>query len=36
LAATLPNPAILKADRPSPYLLRRQNWILGQMRNLNY
>jgi len=36
LAATLPNPAILKAERPSSYLLRRHNWILGQMRNLNY
>lgn len=35
LAATLPNPVLLKADRPSPYLRRRQNWILGQMRNLN-
>jgi len=36
LAATLPNPILLKADRPSPYLLRRQKWILGQMRNLNF
>lgn len=33
LAATLPNPAKLKASRPSYYLLRRQDWILGQMRN---
>lgn len=34
LAATLPNPSKLKADRPSNYLLRRRDWILGQMRNL--
>jgi len=36
LAATLPNPKILKADRPSPYLLRRQSWILRQMHNLAF
>jgi len=35
LAATLPNPEKLKADRPSTYLLGRQKWILRQMRNLN-
>lgn len=34
LAATLPNPILLKAAKPSSYLLRRQNWILRQMRNL--
>ncbi|MDD2761087.1 MAG: monofunctional biosynthetic peptidoglycan transglycosylase [Methylomonas sp.] len=34
LAATLPNPKALKADQPSQYLLRRQRWILRQMRNL--
>jgi monofunctional biosynthetic peptidoglycan transglycosylase len=34
LAAILPNPSGLKADRPSAYLHRRQGWILGQMRNL--
>lgn len=34
LAATLPNPVRLKADHPSVYLNRRQQWILGQMRNL--
>jgi monofunctional glycosyltransferase len=34
LAATLPNPHRLKAARPSPYLLRRQRWILRQMANL--
>jgi len=33
LAATLPNPRLLKADRPSAYLGRRQQWILGQMRH---
>lgn len=36
LAATLPNPKILKADRPSAYLLRRQSWILRQMHNLAF
>lgn len=34
LAATLPNPKQLKPRQPSPYLLRRQAWILVQMRNL--
>ena len=34
LAATLPNPLRLKATRPSNYVIRRQNWILRQMRNL--
>jgi monofunctional glycosyltransferase len=34
LAATLPNPILLKAARPSAYLLRRQRWILRQMMNL--
>jgi len=34
LAATLPNPRLFKADKPSAYVYRRQNWILGQMRNL--
>lgn len=32
LAATLPNPLLLKADRPSAYVARRQGWILAQMR----
>jgi len=34
LAATLPNPHLLRANRPSNYLLRRQRWILRQMSNL--
>jgi monofunctional glycosyltransferase len=34
LAATLPNPLLLKAAKPSAYLLRRQRWILRQMSNL--
>jgi monofunctional biosynthetic peptidoglycan transglycosylase len=34
LAAVLPNPILLKADRPSPYLLRRRLWIVRQMRQL--
>jgi len=33
LAATLPNPILLRAAQPSNYLLRRQNWILRQMQN---
>lgn len=34
LAATLPNPLRLKADRPSSYVYRRQQWILTQMRHI--
>ncbi len=34
LAAVLPNPSQLRADRPSPYVLARRDWILGQMRML--
>lgn len=34
LAAVLPNPLRLHADRPSRYLLQRRDWILGQMRGL--
>ncbi len=34
LAATLPNPHIFHADRPSPYVLRRAAWIGQQMRQL--
>lgn len=33
LAATLPNPLRFKADQPSAYVYKRQNWILGQMRS---
>lgn len=36
LAATLPNPITLHANRPSNYVLKRQHWILRQMRNLGY
>jgi monofunctional biosynthetic peptidoglycan transglycosylase len=32
LAAVLPNPLRLHADRPSSYVLERRDWILGQMR----
>ena len=31
LAATLPNPLKLRADKPSGYVLSRQSWILSQM-----
>jgi monofunctional biosynthetic peptidoglycan transglycosylase len=34
LAAVLPNPLRLHADRPSRYVLQRREWILGQMRDL--
>lgn len=34
LAAVLPNPTRLHADRPSDYVLERQHWILGQMQRL--
>jgi len=34
LAAVLPNPRLLHADRPSHYVLRRQQEILAQMRDL--
>ncbi|HEY0767713.1 MAG TPA: monofunctional biosynthetic peptidoglycan transglycosylase [Steroidobacteraceae bacterium] len=34
LAAVLPNPLRLRADRPSRYVLARRDWILGQMRGL--
>lgn len=35
LAATLPNPRQLRANRPSDFLWGRQKWILGQMRLLS-
>ena len=34
LAAVLPNPIRMHADRPSVYVLQRRDWILGQMRAL--
>ncbi len=34
LAAVLPNPLRLNAGRPSAYVLRRRDWILGQMEHL--
>jgi monofunctional glycosyltransferase len=34
LAAVLPNPVRLHADRPSAYVAARREWILGQMREL--
>jgi monofunctional biosynthetic peptidoglycan transglycosylase len=34
LAAVLPNPLRLHAERPSGYVLSRRDWILGQMRDL--
>jgi monofunctional biosynthetic peptidoglycan transglycosylase len=34
LAAVLPNPIRMHADKPSGYVLSRRDWILGQMRAL--
>lgn len=34
LAAVLPNPHTLQADRPSEYVRERQRWIVGQMQRL--
>jgi monofunctional biosynthetic peptidoglycan transglycosylase len=34
LAAVLPNPALLRVDRPSSYVERRRQWIFRQMRQL--
>jgi monofunctional glycosyltransferase len=34
LAAVLPNPERLHAERPSRYVMSRRDWILGQMRDL--
>jgi monofunctional biosynthetic peptidoglycan transglycosylase len=34
LAAVLPNPIKMHADRPSAYVQERRDWILGQMRAL--
>ena len=32
IAATLPNPLRYSSKSPSPYMLKRQTWIMGQMR----
>ena len=34
LAAVLPNPLRLHAERPSHYVVARRDWILAQMRDL--
>jgi len=34
LAAVLPNPQLLSAATPSAYVLKRRDWILGQMQAL--
>lgn len=34
LASVLPNPRRLLAQRPSPYVLQRANWVQNQMRQL--
>lgn len=35
LAAVLPNPLVLRANKPSPYVLERKRWITRQMKQLN-
>ena len=35
IAATLPNPIRFSSARPSSYMLRRQTWILNQMRYIS-
>ena len=35
IAATLPSPLRFNSQTPSPYVLRRQTWILRQMKNVN-
>jgi len=35
LAAVLPNPKVLKAKNPSPYVQERRRWIATQMERLN-
>ena len=35
IAATLPNPLRFSSQTPSPYVLRRQSWILRQMKHIN-
>ena len=35
IAATLPNPLKLSSKEPSAYVLRRQSWIMGQMRHID-
>ncbi len=34
LAAVLPNPIRLRVETPSPYVRKRQGWIVGQMQRL--
>ncbi|MBI4649451.1 MAG: monofunctional biosynthetic peptidoglycan transglycosylase [Bacteroidia bacterium] len=34
IAAVLPNPRKWNAKKPGPYVLKRKNWILGQMNNI--
>jgi len=34
LAVVLPNPLRMHAEKPSAYVLSRQEWVLGQMRGL--
>ena len=34
LAAVLPNPRLMRVEKPSDYVRQRRDWIVGQMRNL--
>lgn len=35
LAAVLPNPALLRVERPTEYVRERQRWIVGQMYRID-
>ena len=35
IAATLPNPLKMSSAAPSAYVLRRQSWIMNQMRHID-
>ena len=35
IAATLPNPLRFSSKNPSGYMLKRQTWIMRQMKNIN-
>jgi len=35
IAATLPNPLKFSSKEPSPYMLKRQTWIMRQMKHID-
>ncbi|MBP5771255.1 MAG: monofunctional biosynthetic peptidoglycan transglycosylase [Bacteroidaceae bacterium] len=36
IAATLPNPLRFNSKEPSPYMLKRQTWIMRQMKHIQF